>query len=236
MRDRTLLIVDDEPAWLKVMAALLGHLNYKVFTAATCAEGIRLAQLHKPACILLDFSLPDANGNAFASNIKETPELNKTPIIMVSGEANEELRAYYDYKLDGFFLKGWPPARLLAMVESLLRRVDLDLGMITRSDLRLDGVTFQVFRDSKRVAQLSPEQFSLLSLLIEKTPNFVQEENVIKYVFGEVDEAEKIDAVKMLAYRLKQKLGRQLARRIKSMKKRGWIYLSPRAHPTAAAV
>lgn len=236
MRNRTLLIVDDDPAWLKIIAALLVRLNYRVFTAATCAAGIRLAQLHKPSCILLDFCLPDANGNAFASSIKENSELKKTPIIMVSGEEKEELRAYYEYKLDGFFLKGWRLERLLAMVESLLRRVDLDLGMVTCNDLRLDGVTFQVFRDSKLVAQLSPEQFSLLSLLIEKTPSFVLEENVIKYVFGEGDEAEKIDAIKMLVYRLRKKLGRQLARRIKSIKKRGWIYLSPRVPPTTAAI
>lgn len=235
MRNRTLLIVDDEPAWLKVMAAFLGHLNYKVFTATTCAGGIKLAQQCKPSCILLDFCLPDANGNIFASSIKENPELKKTPIIMVSGEPDEEFRAYYDYKLDGFFLKGWSLDRLLARVESLLRRVDLDLGMVTCSDLRLDGVTFEVFRDSKLVAQLSPEQFRLLSLLVEKTPNFVQEEDVVRYVFGEVGEDDKIDAIKMLAYRLKQKLGRQLARRIKSID-RGWIYLSPRAHLTAAAV
>ena len=235
MRNRTLLIVDDDIAWLKISAALFTRLNYKVVTAATCAEGIRLAELYKPACILLDFGLPDANGCALAYNIKEDLELKKTPIIMVSGEEEEEFRSNYEYKLDGFFLKGWPPARLLSMVHALLRRVNLDLSTFDHKDLYLDGTSLEVFRDSKWVAQLSQEQFNLLSLLIEKTPNFVQEEDVAMYIFGEVGEIGKIDAIKMLAYRLRQKLGRQLARRIKSVRKRGWIYLNPRAHPTTVS-
>ena len=231
MRERTLLVVEDDALWAKTLANLFGLLNYKVLTAATCAEGIRLAQLHKPACILLDFGLPDATGGAFAYCIKEDPELKKTPIIMVSGEAEEEFRACNDYGLDGFFLKGWRVERLTAMVECLLRRVDMDRGVLTCRDLHLEGGTLQVFRDSKPVAQLSTDQFKFLLLLTEQTPNFVQEETLAKHIFGKAAEEGKTDAVKMLAYRLRKKLGRQLARRIKCAKNKGWIYLSPQSRP-----
>lgn len=231
MRDRTLLVVDDDALWLKTLTNLFGLLNCKVLTAATCAGGIKLAQLHKPACILLDFGLPDAKGSAFASLIKQDPVLRKTPIIMVSGEAEEEFRACYDYGLDGFFLKGWRLDRLTARVKCLLRRVDMDRDMLTCCDLRLDGGTFQVFRDSKPVANLSPDQFSLLSLLIEQAPNFVHGKAVARHIFGETADEGKADAVKMLVYRLRKKLGRKLARRVKCAKNKGWIYLSPQPRP-----
>ena len=228
MCKRTLLVVDDDALWAKTLANLFGLLNYRVLTAATCAGGIKLTQLHKPDCILLDFSLPDANGNALASIIKEDPELRKTPIIMVSGEANEELRAHYDYKLDGFFLKGWILDRLLAMVESLLRRVDLDLGMVNCCDLRLDGVTFEIFRDSKRIIKLCPEHFKFLSLLVERSPAFVSEMEIALQVFKATEDSEKTDAIRGVAQRLREKLGTGLGRRIKSKVGKGWGYIQPR--------
>ena len=113
------------------------------------------------------------------------------------------------------------------MVQSLLRRVNWERGTISRHDLALDGENLQVLKNSKHAAYLSREQFSCLSLLLEKSPAFVSEGEIIAAVYaGDPDKAE---ALHSLMYRLRKSLGARLGRRIKCKRKQGWIYVQPRA-------
>ncbi len=229
MRHRTLLIIDDDKFWTNVASAYFSGFGYKVVTAATCAEGFNMAQLHKPACILLDYQLPDEYGSVCAARIRGDHELKKTPIIMVSGYEDQELLAQTEYQLDGFLSKDTQLPLIKAKVESLLRRVNWERGNVTCSDLRLDGVNFQVYRDSKLVTELCPEHFRFLSLLLEKSPAFVSEEEISRHVFKADEGSEKSDVIRGVAQRLRDKLGARLGRRVKKLGK-GWIYVQPRVN------
>lgn len=229
MQQRTLLLIDDDKDYLQGSARCFSDSNYTVLTAATCAEGVLAAQRHHPDCILLDIHMPDMKGCEVAFKIRSDAELRKMPIIIVSGDLQEELDSHYGYKADGFFYKGDHPARLLAMVESLLRRVDWERGVVDAGDIRLEGTSFQVFRDSKLVARLTREQFSLFSLLVEKSPAFVSEEEIAGQVFQLKECCDKFDAIRGLAQRLRANLGPQLGRRVKSKVAQGWIYVRPRS-------
>ena len=138
MPQRLLLLIDNERYWLNIFSKHLERFNYNIITAATGAEGLAMAEKHRPACILLDFHMPDADGLAFAAKLKENPELRKTPIILVSADETQEYLAQTDYLLDGFFLKGWPFERAHCLVQSLLRLVNRERGTITSADLALD--------------------------------------------------------------------------------------------------
>lgn len=229
MGHRTLLVIDDDRSWSNFVDVSFANFGYKVLTAATCAEGYSMAQQHKPACILLDYYLPDAEGSVFAANIRGNYELKKTPIIMVSGDENQALRAYTDYKLDGFISKDARLEQIKAKVEGLLRRVNWERGNVTCSDLRLDGVNFQVYLDSKLVTELCPEQFRLLSILLENSPDFVSETDIYGHVFKTAEGGERSDMIRGVAQRLREKLGVRLGRRVKKLGK-GWIYVQPRAN------
>lgn len=228
MRHRTLLIIDDDKVWANITARYFTYSGYKVLTAATSAEGFELAQQHGPACILLDHGLPDAEGSVCAANIRGNPELKKTPIIMISGDDSQELHAYTDYELDGFLSKDAKLVKIKAKVESLLRRVNWDRDIVIHNDLRLDGVSLQVFRDLKPVVRLTPDQFRLFSILVEKSPSFVSEEELFVHVYSDKERPEKNEGIRGLAQRLRVSLGPQLGQRIKYKNEVGWIYLQPR--------
>lgn len=229
MQHRILLVIDDNKSWANITAHYFTDFGYKVITAGTCAEGYALAQLHKPACILLDYYLPDDDGCVCAANIRGNPELKKTLIVMISNDENQELPAYNDYKLDGFLSKDARLEQIKAKVESLMRRVGWDRDMVMHCDLRLDGVSLEVYRGSKLVNQLSSEQFKLFSFLLEKSPSFVGEDELARQIYSKEELPEKNEGVRGVAQRLRENLGPQLGRRIKAKIGKGWIYLQPRA-------
>jgi DNA-binding response OmpR family regulator len=233
MRKHTLLIMDDDPAWLVFIAKFFTtSKKYNVHTAVTCAEVLKSAELHKPDCILLDFLMSDGNGGKVCASLRSNEKTKKIPVIMVSAYAEEEANSYFEYKADGFIRKGAKLINIRGIVESVLRRVRWERGIIEKGDTRVEPDGFRVFSRSKPVAELSPDQFRLFSLLFEKSPAFVSEDEISRRVFASSFAPGKADAIKMLSYRLRQKLGPRLARRIKNKRDLGWVYLQPRLRQT----
>lgn len=227
MNVRKVLIVDDDRVWLRVLGDFFRAVGYEVATAVNCAEGLALAARHRPCCVLLDFHLPDADAAAFCARIRADQDLGRTPIIVVSADAGEELNSYAEHKADGFVLKGGRLEKIRLMLESLLRRIDWERGVLEKGDLRLDAESLSVFRDAKPVVRLSPEQFRFLFILVERSPAFVSEEEILKFIFRSDTAPEKYEALRGVASRLRGKLGKRLGRRIKSSALSGWVYLDP---------
>ena len=227
MHKTTLLIIDDDLAWLRTTAKYFTTSGFNVLTAPNCAAGIGLAEAVRLDCVLLDFHMTLGDRGAVCTYLRSNLALKKTPIIMVSSDRLKELASYNEHKADGFVLKNTPPAKIRAVIESVLRRINWERGICENGDLRLERETLQVFRGSRPAARLSLEQFHLLSLLIEKSPEYVNEEDIARDVIGSVSEG-KTDAVRALLHRLRLKLGTQLGKRIKSKRNLGWAYVQPR--------
>ncbi len=214
MHQRTILLIDDDKGWVGVMTRFLRQCGYRVLSAGTCAAGIKAVEEFHPDCVLLDFELPDKEGCEAALAIRKDAQLRKTPIIMATNDDTREEAACADYKVDAFYFKMWPLMRLKGMIEALLRRVDLERDNLASGDLRLDGARSAVFLGQTQLAELSRDQFRLLALLVAKTPEFVTEEELTVHLFGEGPEADKVDAIKMLAHRLRKSLGEEVGRRV----------------------
>ncbi len=83
-----ILIVDDEPAILSTLSAVLSDEGYHVYTADDSEEGMKLAQSHTPAIVLLDIWMPGQDGIDTLKNFKTLlPDL---PVIMMSGHGSIE--------------------------------------------------------------------------------------------------------------------------------------------------
>lgn len=230
-----MLIVDDDKVWLRSISAFFKTFDYNVLTALTCVEGLALARRHKPDCVLLDFHLPDADGGVFCAQIKMDLNLRKTPIIIVSGDCEQECSSYLVCEADGFVMKGGPFNTIRMMVESILRRIRWDRGTLEKGDIRLETTGLTVFKKSKFLARLPLEQFRFLFILMERSPSFVSEDEVLKFISGTDTAPEEFSELRGLASRLRAKLGRQIGRRIKSKNSHGWIYVQPAPDKRQAA-
>ena len=119
MRQNTILVIDDEKIWRNLLIRFLTIFHYTVHTAATCEEGNRMAESHRPDCVLVDGNLTDGKAADVCSFIRSSKDLLNTPIIVLSSDPDEELYAY-ESKADGFYLKGTSLYKIMACIESLL--------------------------------------------------------------------------------------------------------------------
>ncbi len=114
-----ILVVDDQPANLRVVSSLLSRHGYEVVTAADGAEALsRLPDL-RPDLVLLDMLMPNMDGFALLGEIKQNPDLLRLPVVFLTVAQDRELllRAFDAGAVD-YVTKPFMPEELLARVNA----------------------------------------------------------------------------------------------------------------------
>src|SRR5574337_2056730 len=83
-KKKHILIVDDEPAWLKLMGRTLRDAGYLVKEADSGNAALTALQKYKPDLIVSDLRMPDMNGFDLLDHIKKLPKLSATPVVFLS--------------------------------------------------------------------------------------------------------------------------------------------------------
>lgn len=91
LRDKAVLIIDDEPAARTVIASALAEAGLASFEAASGEEGIAAARAHRPAAIILDIIMPHQDGWSVLRSLKNDRELCEIPVILATILADREL-------------------------------------------------------------------------------------------------------------------------------------------------
>jgi DNA-binding response OmpR family regulator len=87
-----ILIVDDDQDMLKLLRHKLSQEGYKVVVAIDAYNGIQMARREKPDLIVLDIMLPAGGGYHTLKNIRLTPQGSQTPIVILTGMQDAELK------------------------------------------------------------------------------------------------------------------------------------------------
>ena len=113
------MVVDDQPANLRAVSALLVRSGYQVVTAGTGEEALRLAAEHVPDLLLLDMMMPGMDGFALLAQIKQHPSLLRLPVVFLTAAHDRELllRAFDAGAVD-YVTKPFMPEELLARVNA----------------------------------------------------------------------------------------------------------------------
>lgn len=113
------LVVDDEPDYLRIAARIAAGAGCAVLTAPTALEGVALAAAEHPDMILLDVGLPDISGFEAARRMRKVPALAKVPIIFFTVRSELDMVAE-GLKLGaaGYVLKPFDPDELQRRIKS----------------------------------------------------------------------------------------------------------------------
>ncbi len=118
-----ILVIDDDMAITELMSMLLKTHGFDVITSNSGAEGIQLAETHKPHAILLDLMMPDVDGWQVCKSIRA---FSNTPILVLSAINDPRMVAsVLDAGADDFLVKPVPSGVLVAHIRKMVRRNDL---------------------------------------------------------------------------------------------------------------
>jgi excisionase family DNA binding protein len=116
------LVVDDDPEIIELFTdALKADGRFEVATAKTGYEAGVQTQQFRPAIVILDYMLPDINGNVVCKTIRENPQLNHIKILFISGVVNPaDVDRLMQAGADDFIKK---PFNIEKVVERILKLV-----------------------------------------------------------------------------------------------------------------
>jgi two-component system cell cycle response regulator len=118
----TILVVDDRPVNLSLIRNILEPLGYRVVTASTVDDGLRLARERKPDAILSDVQIGERSGFDFIAAAKADPALREVPFLLnTSTQCNETARALgLSLGAARFLFRPIDPSALVAEIEACL--------------------------------------------------------------------------------------------------------------------
>ena len=83
-KKKHILVVDDEPAWLKSTTLILRREGYQVKAVQSAAEALALLVKYRPDLIVSDLRMPDMNGFDLLDKIRHLPMISSTPVVFFS--------------------------------------------------------------------------------------------------------------------------------------------------------
>ena len=176
MKNKRILIVDDEPDLCDILRFNLEAAGYEVLTAHSADEAISSmgngqdcggpSGYAPPDLLLLDVMLPGLDGFAIAKRIRATPVLAATRIVMLTARtASEDIVRGLDAGADDYVTKPFDRKVLLARVNAVLRR-----GLPVTEGMDFDGLRIdEASRTAtlrKKALDLTPGEFDLLVRLV----------------------------------------------------------------------
>ena len=129
-----ILVVEDNPANMKLVTLLLRNVGHDVMTAVDAETGLALARTEHPDLILMDIQLPGMDGLAATALLKQDPATAEIPVIAVTAMAmTSDREKTRQAGCDGYISKPLRYRELYACIDELLgtaRKVDRVAGSV----------------------------------------------------------------------------------------------------------
>lgn len=204
---KRILIVDDEPRYLRLLEANLRSDGYEVITAADGLQALDSFSSQPVDLVLLDIMLPKLDGFAVCQRIRE---FSNVPIIMLTARGEEKDRVHgLDLGADDYLVKPFSATELLARVRAVLRRAQVvtpagQARYFEHGDLRIDLARAEVWRGGQAVS-LSATEYRLLLQFAHNVGRVLSAEDLLTGVWGPEYKNDK-EILWVSIARLRQKL------------------------------
>ncbi len=179
------LVVDDEPDLLKLVAINLERAGFDVHAAATGTEALAEAERWMPHVIVLDLMLPDIPGVEVCRQLR-SHRRDDLAILMLTARGDEYDRVLgFEVGTDDYVVKPFSPRELVHRVRALVRRSGLSTRQPTLSwqALELDAQRHTATWAGEEIA-LRPLEFRLLQLFLENPEEVLTRKRLLQQGWG----------------------------------------------------
>jgi two-component system phosphate regulon response regulator PhoB len=183
----TVLIVEDEPAILELIAVNLEHAGFETLRARSGEDAGRLLSDILPDVVLLDWMLPGQSGVALARRLRSDARTRELPMIFLTARAEEPDKvAGLEAGADDYITKPFSTKELVARIRAVLRRRKPQHGdtPIEIAGLRLDPAAHRVTGNGD-VLNFGPTEFRLLHYLMTHPNRVYSRAQLLDEVWGD---------------------------------------------------
>ncbi len=191
MQSATILVVDDEPPILDLIASYLRADGFAVHTAQDGPSALAQARSVRPDLIVLDVMLPGMDGLEVCRRIQQEFDVY---VLMLTARAEEiDKIVGLSVGADDYLTKPFSPRELVVRVKAILRRSrtlgprsaphNSERPALRFDDLVIDPDTREVWHDRAQV-ELTPREFELLYALAEQPGRVFNRDQLLERIWG----------------------------------------------------
>ena len=199
------LVIDDDPELLPLVAFALRQSGYFAVEAQTGARGLERGAADRPDLVIHDLNHPGIDGLEVCRRMRTAGD--KTPVLMLTVRTAEESQVEgLDTGADDYLTKPFSPRTLLAHVRALLRRAGLGRdGRVEAAGLELDEEMRAVRIPGSPPIRLTMLEFRLMQILVANAGTPVPADRILRHVWGARPYGDR-QHLKQLVHRLRQKI------------------------------
>ena len=203
------LVVDDEPHIVALVAYHLAKSGYRVVTATTGLDAIEQARRERPSLVILDLMLPGLSGFDVIGKLRGDARTSDVAVLMLTARREEQDRIEgLSLGADDYLTKPFSPQELVLRVKAILRRVgpsSTSHDVVSIGSLSIDRAAHRVLVEGAEV-ELTPTEFRLLLLLAERKGRVQARSHLLQTVWDAAPDIQT-RTVDMHVQRLRAKLG-----------------------------
>jgi two-component system phosphate regulon response regulator PhoB len=205
-----ILVVDDEPDIIALVAYHLARAGYRVSTASTGMEALHAAREEQPALVVLDLMLPELSGFQVLERMRADGALADIPVLMLTARREEPDRVQgLSLGADDYLVKPFSPQELVLRVRNILRRTRTKAAdrrnVTTIGTVEIDKDAHAVKLDGQQV-ELTATEYKLLITLAERRGRVQSRAQLLESVWESAPDIQT-RTVDMHVQRLRAKLG-----------------------------
>ena len=207
MQGKTILVIDDEPEMLDLLAEIFSHEGARVVTAASGREALRQFHACRPDLVVLDLMLPDMDGLEVCARFRQ---LSDVPIILLTALCrDQDIVAGLDCGADEYIAKPFSPEVLLAHSRAVLRRAEL--SSLPDQPIRYDDSHLFIDLERRQVrrggtpVRLTSTEYGVLACLLRRMDQACSYAHILEQVWGQQYQ-DSPEYIHVYVNRLRQKL------------------------------
>ncbi|MCK5542329.1 MAG: response regulator transcription factor [Desulfobacterales bacterium] len=211
MAKEKILIVDDEEDILELIKFNLTKEGYKTILATTGEQALDIAKNSQIDLIILDLMLPGIDGLEVTRIIRNNPELQMVPIIMLTAKGDEsDIITGLELGANDYMSKPFSPKELIARIRNIFRRRQKLLETKSEKIIKEQGLVIDhnkhIVTLNSNPISLTPSEFELLTMLIKKKGWVFTRGQIIDGIRGE-NYAVTERSIDVVVVGLRKKLG-----------------------------
>ena len=206
----TILIVDDEPDVVELVAFNLQKAGFKTLTARDGNAALQKTRDELPALVVLDLMLPGLDGTDVCRQLKADPKTAGIPILMLTAKAEAVDRIVgLELGAEDYLTKPFSPRELTLRIKTILRRgvgQTAPSEILKHGDLVVNHAKHEVAFKGKPI-DLTATEFKLLAMLLERRGRVQTRDALLTEVWGYEGDVDT-RTVDTHVRRLREKLGK----------------------------